>query len=77
MVANPDSVYDIKVLSNNVKYRWKGTIGNTSELSTGETKHRGYYFCMTGLAFSGSFGYFCTGYSEGSPNVGKFRYCHS
>src|SRR5205085_4466163 len=35
--------------------------------------HRGYFNCMRGLAFSGAYGYFCTGYSEGSPSFGKFN----
>jgi hypothetical protein len=28
---------------------------------------------MMGLAFSGSYGYFCTGYSEGRPSISKFN----
>lgn len=63
----------VKVVSNNVSYTWEGTIGNTSDSMTGLTKHRGYYHCMRGLAFSGNTGYFCTGYSEGSPSLAKFN----
>lgn len=65
--------YSVKLLTNNVKHTWEGTIGNSSDSAGGLSKHRGYYHCMRGLAFSGSYGYFCTGYSEGSPSLGKFN----
>ncbi|MEO6731287.1 MAG: PA14 domain-containing protein [Ferruginibacter sp.] len=71
-IASPSATYKIKVLSNNVNYEWQGTIGNSSTNMTGPSKHRGYYFCMRGLAFSDNYGYFCNGYSEGSPSIGKF-----
>ncbi len=61
------------IVSNNVTYKWEGTIGNTSDSMSGLTKHRGYYHCMRGLAFSGNTGYFCTGYSEGAPSLAKFN----
>src|SRR5688572_3846732 len=64
--------HSIKLVSNNVKYTWEGTLGNSSDAKTGALKHGGYYHCMRGLVFSGSFGYFCTGYSEGSPSLAKF-----
>ncbi len=69
----PPGNYHVNLVSNRVKYQWEGTIGNSSDASSGPTKHRGYYHCMRGLAFSGSFGYFCTGYSEGSPSLAKFH----
>ncbi|MEO6732472.1 MAG: hypothetical protein ABIN01_14735, partial [Ferruginibacter sp.] len=72
-ISLPASAYQIKVLSNNVQYAWQGTVGNTSDGMTGATKHRGYYYCMRGLAFSGNTGYFCMGYSEGSPSFAKFN----
>jgi|GEM_PF-2053204 len=72
-LINPDSLYKIKVLTNNVKYEWQGTIGNTSDSMTGASKHKGYYNCMTGLAFGNTYGYFCNGYSEGLPSIGKFN----
>jgi hypothetical protein len=72
-VLSPAPAYKIKIVSNNVQYQWQGTIGNSSDSMTGNSKHRGYYHCMRGLAFSGSFGYFCTGYSEGSPSLAKFN----
>ncbi|MCW3092005.1 MAG: Ig family protein [Ferruginibacter sp.] len=74
-MGNPvvsEPTFKIKILTNNVKYTWQGTVGNTSDSMTGASKHRGYYHCMMGLAFGPSYGYFCTGYSEGSPSVGKF-----
>ena len=71
-IASPDANYQIKVLTNNVSYEWQGTIGNSSENMAGPAKHRGYYFCMRGMAFTDKYGYFCTGYSEASPSVGKF-----
>jgi len=73
VIPSPDASYKVKVLSNNVQYTWQGTIGNSSDSMTGNTKHRGYYYCMRGLVFSGSFGYFCTGYSEGGPSIAKFN----
>lgn len=73
VIPSPDANYKVKVLSNNVQYDWQGTIGNTSDSMTGSTKHRGYYYCMRGLVFSGSYGYFCTGYSEGGPSIAKFN----
>ena len=72
-ITSPAATYKIKVLSNNVRYAWQGTIGNTSDSMTGSAKHRGYSNCMTGLSFGSSFGYFCTGYSEGSSSAGKFN----
>ena len=72
-ITSPLSAYKIKVLTNNVQYNWQGTIGNNSDKMTGNTKHRGYYNCMTGLTFAGNYGYFCTGYSEGSPSIAKFH----
>ena len=72
-LVSPDEKYTVKVISNNVKYEWEGTIGNSSDSTSGLTKHRGYYHCMRGLAFSGDYGYFCTGYSEGSPSLAKFK----
>jgi hypothetical protein len=69
----PATKYMAKILSNNVQYDWMGTIGNNSDSSTGDTKHRGYYRCMSTLCFWGDTGYYATGYSEGSPSLGKFN----
>lgn len=69
----PATRYIAKILSNNVQYDWMGTIGNNSDSATGDTKHRGYYRCMSTLAFYGNYGYYGTGYSEGSPSLAKFH----
>lgn len=71
-LVRPDADYDIKIISNNIKYEWQGTIGNTSDSMTGDTKHRGIYNCMAGLAFaSNGYGYYCNGYSEGVASYYK------
>lgn len=67
----PDSVFDIKVLSNNVKYEWEGArIGNTSTALTGSTKLR-LFEPVRGIAIAGTTAYFAGGYNEGWP--GQFR----
>jgi len=73
VIPSPDANYKVKVLSNNVKYEWQGTIGNSSDSMTGVKKHKGLYNCMTSLVFVGSYGYFSTGYGEGYQSVGKFN----
>ena len=74
IITSPDATYKIKVLSNNVNYDWLGgSIGNTSDSTTGVTRNKGGYHCMRGLAFVGNYGYYCTGYSEGSPSLAKFN----
>ncbi|MDO9372914.1 MAG: tandem-95 repeat protein, partial [Ferruginibacter sp.] len=65
--------YQVKVVSHNISYSWQGTIGNNSDSLTGAAKHRGYYRCMSGLAFGPTYGYFCMGYSEGTPSLAKFN----
>jgi len=72
-IASPSAFYKIKILTNNVQYVWQGTIGNTSDSVTGITRHHGYYHAMRGLAFTSTHGYFVTGYSEGTPSIGKFN----
>jgi rhamnose utilization protein RhaD (predicted bifunctional aldolase and dehydrogenase) len=72
-LTSPAATYKVKVISSNVSYSWEGTIGNASDSMAGSTKHRGYYHCMRGLAFGPTYGYFCTGYSEGSPSFAKFN----
>jgi hypothetical protein len=72
-ITSPSANYIIKVVSNNVNYTWQGIIGNTSDSLTGSSKHRGYYRCMSGLAFaSNGYGYYCKGYSEGHSSIAKF-----
>jgi len=72
VIPSPDANYKVKVLSNNVQYDWQGTIGNTSDSMTGISKHRGYFECMSDMAFTSTHAYFSTGYSEGVPARGKF-----
>ncbi len=71
-LLSSDPKYIAKIVSNNIRYDWSFTIGNSSDSLTGHTKHRGYYRHMAGLAFAGLYGYYCTGYSEGSPSIAKF-----
>jgi len=66
-----DSLYKIKILSNNVRYVWQQTIGNTSDSMIGTKKHHGN-FNMKDLVFVGAKGYYCTGYSEGTPSIAMF-----
>ncbi|HEY4326575.1 MAG TPA: FlgD immunoglobulin-like domain containing protein [Mucilaginibacter sp.] len=63
--------YIVKVVANNVVYTWMGVIGNTSDSETGSTVHRGYYYCMGGMAITNGTAYYCTGYSEGFPSTQK------
>ncbi len=72
IIALPDANYDIKILSNNVKYTWEGNIGNTSSAQTGSPVHKGYYTSMTGMAITGTTAYFCQGYSENYSSIAKF-----
>ena len=72
VIKSPEAAYAIKVLSNNVRYTWQGTIGNTSTSMSGPSKHTGVYNCMNGLAFTDQYGYYCSGYCEGVPSIGKF-----
>jgi len=72
-IVSPDATYKVKVQSNNAGYTWQGTIGNTSDSMTGLAKHRGYNNGIMGLAIYGSYGYYCTGYSEAAPSFSKFN----
>jgi len=70
-IISPDANYKVKVLTNNVAYTWQGTIGNNSDSMVGGNKYRGYQ-SINSIAFSGSTGYYCLGYSEGFSSLGKF-----
>lgn len=62
----------VKVLSNNVTYAWEGVMGNTSYgVASKYDIHRGLDV-MNGMAVSGSYAYFCMGYSEGNTSTYKF-----
>lgn len=69
LVASGD--YDIKVLTNDVKYTWEGVIGNTSAQSTGPTVHRGLE-SIRSMAVVGNVAYYAKGYSEGNASQSKF-----
>ncbi len=69
----PDPNYDVRVLSNNVKYVWEGIVGNTSKFDTGYGVHRNVYTSMTGMAITGTTAYFCQGYSELNASIAKFN----
>jgi Secretion system C-terminal sorting domain len=67
----PTAGYDVKVLSNNVNYKWDGVIGNTSDAVTGPTVHRAFER-LYGMTITGTSAYFSTGYNEGAPSQAKF-----
>ncbi len=58
----PPGNYQVKVLTNNVKYTWEGVIGNTSDDFTGNYYHKGN--AMAGLCFAGTKAFYPTSYSE-------------
>jgi hypothetical protein len=64
--------YQVRVLSNQVRYEWEGVIGNTSSERTGEGKHRGMGF-LEGMVAVGEHLYAAGGYSEGMGVQLKMR----
>jgi hypothetical protein len=67
-----DGSYNVKVLSNNVKYEWEGArIGNTSTAISGSTRHKAFQG-VYGMAISGNTAYYCTSYDEGWSTSYKF-----
>ncbi|SEM62870.1 PA14 domain-containing protein [Mucilaginibacter gossypiicola] len=64
--------YEVKVLSNNVKYKWEGVIGNTSDSLSGTSVHHAIER-MYGMAISGNNAYFAVGYNEQSSSTFKFN----
>jgi hypothetical protein len=64
--------YVVKVLSNNVKYKWEGVIGNTSDSLSGSSVHHAIER-MYGMAISGNNAYFAVGYNEQSSSTFKFN----
>ena len=71
MIATNTSVYNIKVLSNNVTYTWDGVVGNTSTAQNGEAKIRGHR-TPGDMTIVGNNAYYETGFSEGDPTSNKF-----
>ena len=62
-----DSSYEIRVLSNNVRYQW-GVIGDTSSTWSGPGNWDSQSTMPRDMAISGSRAVFGNGYSEGRPN---------
>jgi hypothetical protein len=68
----PAASYQIKVLSNNVKYAWEGVLGNTSGKFSGPTIFRGHN-PIQGLAVAGNTAYYTVGYNEQGSSCYKFN----
>ncbi len=66
-----DTGYYIKVISNNLTYKWEGVIGNNSDSISGKSKIRAFDRFHS-LAFAGQYGYYAVGYTEGVPSCYKF-----
>lgn len=64
------SPYQIKVIANNIKYKWKANIGNTSRDSIGSNKIRALRTPTDGVE-AGNFIYFSTGFVEGNTSTFK------
>ncbi|HEY4198173.1 MAG TPA: PA14 domain-containing protein, partial [Mucilaginibacter sp.] len=69
LLAN--GVYEVRVLSNNVRYTWEGVIGNTSDSMTGPSVHQGMSR-ICGMAITGNSAYYVTGYNERHSSTFKF-----
>ena len=67
-----NGTYHIKVMSNNVKYVWEGTVGNNSDADTGKTVQRGIER-INGMATYGQYAYYSKGYAEGGPSGLKMK----
>ncbi|WP_211166258.1 FlgD immunoglobulin-like domain containing protein [Mucilaginibacter robiniae] len=67
----PAGNYQVKVLSNNVKYTWEGVIGNTSASFTGPTVHHAHERIL-GVAIVGNKAYYTTGFNEQGESNFKF-----
>ena len=65
-----DTGYVFKVISNNIKYTWEGTIGNNSDSLTGSSKIRAFER-FNSMAVAGNYAYYSIGYSEGVPSCYK------
>ena len=63
--------YQVKVVSNNVRYDWEGVIGNTSQNFTGSTVHHANEVIL-GMAVTGTTAYYTVGYTEGAVTRLKF-----
>jgi hypothetical protein len=68
----PAAPYQIKVLTNNVKYTWEGVLGNTSGMLSGPNVFRGHN-PIQGLAIAGSNAYYSVGFNEQGTSCYKFN----
>lgn len=66
----PAGNYNVKVLTNNVNYRWEGVIGNTSASFTGPDIHKGY-LRMYSMCIAGNTAYYSNYYNEGHSSQFK------
>lgn len=64
--------YQVKVLTNNVKYEWQGVIGNTSSALSGNTVHHAFQ-SMYSLAFVGNNAYYSVNYNEQQTPIFTFN----
>ena len=67
-----DTGYIVKVISNNVNYKWEGVIGNTSDSFVGSTVIR-MFDRMHGMTIVGNTAYYGAGYTEGITSSYKFK----
>jgi hypothetical protein len=66
-----DTSYVVHVVSGNMTYKWDGgIIGNTSDSTTGSSKHR-YFEKPNSMAIFGNTAYFSSGYGEGISSAYK------
>jgi hypothetical protein len=68
----PQGKYVVKLLSNDVKYKWEGVIGNTSDSVSGPTRWRGYGLA-NGLTTAGDHIYVAQGYGEFLNSIYRFN----
>jgi len=73
VISSPGATYQVKIITHNIQAEWQGTLGNSSDNMTGDTKHRGGYHCMQSLCFIGSYGHYSIGYGEGNAVINKFN----
>ncbi len=65
-----DGPYEVRILSDDVRYTWEGVVGNTSDRFTGPTLYHAYDIIL-GMAVAGSSIYLATGYNEGATSAFK------
>lgn len=68
----PSAGYQVKILTNNVKYEWEGVIGNNSSSSTGSGVHKTFQF-MNAMTIAGNKAFYAAHYNEAYPSQYKFN----